>query len=409
MQSTEMRQLKDNQNIVASYIIYLLTCALHNNIPSEKPLECSWGVLYDIAKKNNVDSTISPAIQNYEYDIPEEIAKSWKAAKNMTLYRQLRFDMEREEILRKMEENGISYLLLKGILVANYYPIPGMRWFCDNDILYGYVEPNSNGGYRFKGNSESEQKQGIHVSEEVLCSVMEKLGYTAEHIGGTHDAYYKAPFFNFELHHRLVNPQSEAEAYYRNPWERALQQENNPLRYYFSDEDEYIYLITHAHKHFSHAGCGIRTLVDEYVILQKKTSMNWNYIRDELKLLKLDTFEIQLREAALHAFSEDEQPTEEEWNMIYFMLGCGTYGTLENRVNQKLEEIQKAQKKGKVSARWKYVKERFVLTEQQMEDAYPFFYKHKIFRMVLPTYRTMRGFCKHPRILLEEFRVWKKF
>ena len=70
MQSTEMRQLKDNQNIVASYIIYLLTCALHNNIPSEKPLECSWGVLYDIAKKNNVDSTISPAIQNYEYDIP---------------------------------------------------------------------------------------------------------------------------------------------------------------------------------------------------------------------------------------------------------------------------------------------------------------------------------------------------
>lgn len=248
-------------------------------------------LVFRLAKSNSVESTASPAIQRYGQEIPEEIAKEWKAAQNQTIYRQLRFDLEREQILAKMAEAGLSVLPLKGIYVAGYYPFPGMRWMCDNDILYGYVESDPEGGYCFRGQTEQEQNNWNEKAEQELQKIMEELGYKAEHLGGAHDVYQKEPFFNFEMHHRLAEADSITGEYYQNPWKRAKQNAKNKQFYYFSDEDEYIYLITHAYKHFAHAGCGIRTLADEYAILSKKTELDWKYVKTELEKLELDTFE----------------------------------------------------------------------------------------------------------------------
>ena len=63
-------------------------------------------------------------------------------------------------------------------------------------------------------------------------------------------------------------------------------------------------MIGHAYKHFSDGGCGVRTLVDEYVVLQKKNTLDWNYIKRETAKCGIDAFEETLRKVALHAFSE---------------------------------------------------------------------------------------------------------
>ena len=55
-----------------------------------------------------------------------------------------------------------------------------------------------------------------------------------------------------------MSASSEQGDYYRNPWERACQDQENPFHFYFSDEDEYLYLITHDFKHYDGSGCGIR-------------------------------------------------------------------------------------------------------------------------------------------------------
>lgn len=56
-----------------------------------------------------------------------------------------------------MEEMKIAYWPIKGARIARYYPLPGMRFMADNDILYGFVEIN-NGRYCQLGQDEKEKK-----------------------------------------------------------------------------------------------------------------------------------------------------------------------------------------------------------------------------------------------------------
>lgn len=404
----QVQQRQEELKKAGRYLIDLIRCSFHGEIPREKPEKCSWELLFRLAKSNSVESTASPAIQRYGQEIPEGIAKEWKAAQNQTIYRQLRFDLEREQILAKMAEAGLSVLPLKGIYVAGYYPFPGMRWMCDNDILYGYVESDPEGGYRFRGQTEQEQNNWNKKAEKELQKIMEELGYKAEHLGGAHDVYQKEPFFNFEMHHRLAEADSITGEYYQNPWKCAKQNDKNKQFYYFSDEDEYIYLITHAYKHFAHAGCGIRTLADEYAILSKKTELDWNYVKTELEKLELDTFEEKLRNTAQNAFSEKGELRCEDWEMIFYMLGCGTYGTTGNMIRNRLEETKKNLREGE-DVRQSYMKERVWISEAKMKEFYPFFYRHKTFRVFLPVYRVIKGMILHPRRLIAEWKAWRTF
>lgn len=404
----QVQQRQEELKNAGRYLIGLIRCSFHGEVPKEKPEKCSWELVFRLAKSNSVESTASPAIQRYGQEIPEGIAKEWKAAQNQTIYRQLRFDLEREQILAKMAEAGLSVLPLKGIYVAGYYPFPGMRWMCDNDILYGYVEADPEGGYRFRGQTEQEQNSWNKKAEQKLQKIMEELGYKAEHLGGAHDVYQKEPFFNFEMHHRLAEADSITGEYYQNPWKGAKQNDKNKQFYYFSDEDEYIYLITHAYKHFAHAGCGIRTLADEYAILSKKTELDWKYVKTELEKLELDTFEEKLRNTAQNAFSEKGELRCEDWEMIFYMLGCGTYGTTGNMIRNRLKETKKNLREGE-DVRQSYMKERVWISEAKMKEFYPFFYRHKIFRVFLPVYRVIKGMILHPRRLIAEWKAWRTF
>ena len=404
----QVQQRQEELKNAGRYLIDLIRYSFHGEVPKEKPEKCSWELVFRLAKSNSVENTVSPAIQRYEQEIPEGIAKEWKAAQNQTIYRLIRFDLERKQILAKMAEAGLSVLPLKGIYVAGYYPFPGMRWMCDNDILYGYVETEPEGGYRFRGQTEQEENSWNKRAEQELQKIMEELGYKAEHLGGAHDVYQKAPFFNFEMHHRLAEADSITGEYYQNPWKHAKQNDKNKQFYYFSDEDEYIYLITHAYKHFAHAGCGIRTLADEYAILSKKTELDWKYVKTELEKLELDTFEEKLRNTAQNAFSEKGELRCEDWEMIFYMLGCGTYGTTGNMIRNRLKEMKKNLREGE-DVRQSYMRERVWISEAKMKEFHPFFYRYKIFRVFLPVYRVIKGMILHPRRLIAEWKAWRTF
>lgn len=145
------------------------------------------------------------------------------------------FDMERETILEVLEKKGIACLPLKGILVAGYYPEAGMRWMCDNDILYGYVEKNEAGGWKLRGKNASEQEIWTERARQELVTVMADLGYKVKSLQGNHDCFYKAPFFNFEMHRSLVNTFSDLADYYCNHGKRHLRFLKDCSLYRFSD------------------------------------------------------------------------------------------------------------------------------------------------------------------------------
>lgn len=345
------------QQSTGEYLLYLMACALNEWKPEEKTEGINWEQLRKLAAYSNVESIAWPAVKLMKNCIPQESYKKWEQAGNAVFYRQLQFDVERESILAKMSERGLSYLPLKGILLKDYYPLPGMRYMCDNDILYGLTEPDPEGGRRICGSTPEEREKSTEHAQQILCEIMEESGYETKQLHSNHDVFQKDPVFNFEMHKDLMMAENPLYPYYANPWKRAIpdKEDGTGYGYHFRNEDEYIYILVHAYKHFSGGGCGIRTLADEYVFLQKKAhSLDCKYLKKELGTLNLTEFEENLRTAAVHAFSANAAITETDRHMISYMMGSGTYGNLGNSVNNKLKKIELFS--GDKKRSYKYVK-----------------------------------------------------
>ena len=394
------------------YLAHLVDCALHGAAPEVLPEGASWEEVHALAARNGMEGASWRAAA-LAGDVPSELRRRWAAEADMTLLRLLRFDAEREQVLSAMAARGLSYLPLKGVLIAGYYPAPEMRSMADNDILYGFVEPDEGGGFRISGADEAERGRATALAVREAAALMAERGYEAVSLGkGNHESFHKKPSFNFELHRRLVASSSPHAAYSANPWKRALRDGTDSHLLRFSDEDEYLYFLVHAHKHFDSAGCGIRFVADLRVLLDAKGArMDWGYVRSELKALGLADFEACSRSLADAAFGgacsmagPDGGPLLNgvQESLLIHLLGCGTYGTMEERIRRQLGKIVAENEGDLARAKRRYLLERTFIPEDAIKDAFPAFHRHKALRPLLPAYRACRGLARHPK------RIWRE-
>lgn len=401
-----MQKIETTYQNAGKYLLSLIREALQGRQEKSEPDGCSWEQIYALAEYNSVE-----AISFYGLSrelLPEELYAKWNGKANITLFRQISFDSEREIILSRMSNQKISYLPLKGILMVSYYPKPGMRSMADNDILYGILEKRKDGGVCPAGKDQEEKEKILKDAQKQIMTFMKELGYEAESLKGHHDCYMKAPCFNFEMHHQLMDSDSPMFSYYADIWSRAVPDKDNPYSYSLPDEDEYIYFLAHAFKHFDNYGCGIRCVVDQYVFLKKKGDhMDWKYIGKELDLLSLSEFEHRLKALAFHAFEKGELDGQDE-EMLFYMLGCGTYGNIQTGISNVLEKLKEDSHAERKGYKLRYWRERIFLSKEKCKMGYPFFYKHYWLVGLLPIYRLLRGLFYHPGQLLKEFiYVWK--
>lgn len=400
-----MQEIETTYENAGRYLLSLIREALRGEQIKKGPEGCSWEQIYALAENNSVEAVSFYGLSK-EF-LPEELYAKWSEKANITLFRQVSFDSEREIILSQMSKQGISYLPLKGILIVSYYPKPGMRSMADNDILYGILEPRKGGGVCPAGKDQKEKEEFLKKAQKRIMTFMEELGYEVESLKGNHDCYMKAPCFNFEMHRQLMESDSPMYSYYADVWSRAVPDKENPYSYSFTDEDEYIYFLAHAFKHFDNCGCGIRCVVDQYVFLKKKGDhMDWGYIGQELEQLSLSDFEHRLKALAFHAFEKGELDVQDE-EMLFYMLGCGTYGNIQTRISNSLDKLKKDSAGGR-GFKLRYWRERLFWSKDKCKNIFPFFYKHYWLIGILPIYRVFRGLFRHPGQLLKEFKsVWR--
>ena len=107
-----------------------------------------------------------------------------------------------------------------------------------------------------------------------------------------------------------------------------------------TDNDFYIFLVAHTFKHYESGGTGLRSLIDIYIYLTKKEkSLDWNYIKQELKFLKLDSFEQKIHTLVIKLFTKVNNKlilTKEEESMLNYIIDSGAYGNYENYVRYSL-------------------------------------------------------------------------
>ena len=381
--SREMRFL------AGKYLAELMRCAFSDEaLPPELPEGLRLSHVYTVAKHNSVESIAAYGLSGRDFPDEGELVAKWKSSVDKTLLKQAYFDTERECIIAEMDKAGISYLPLKGIRLAQLYPLPGMRSMADNDILYGIVEKDPAGGYRIADGSVPEARR-------LLTEIMELRGYTLSEAESNHDAYTKKPFYSFEMHRDIVPTHEYCYEYYKNPWSRAVHAEG--CGYTFSPEDDYIYNIAHMYMHYSTGGCGIRHIADMYVVHKiMGDSLDMEYIEAELEKLGIKEFHRKMYGFMETVFSGGELNASQE-ELLLVLTGSGTYGNRDRLVDNRLDD--KLEKGSKLSYIWR----RLFPDKESIKRNYPKFYGKPYLMPVLLVYRVFRGIAFGGGRLLREF------
>ncbi len=377
-------------------IIYLIGCALHDTMPEAAVIDdIDLEDLFRLASAHTLTAITCMALEKgHAFDsASEDTAKKWKEAKDKAIRKIMLMDAECKKITDYMKSEHIRYMPLKGMVLKDIYPKYGMRQMADYDILCD--------------NNPSVQAK--------LSAFMAELEYEGKGSGiGVHDAYYKPPVYNFELHRALFGESHGAvlNEYYKNISEKMISDDG--IQYRFSDEDFYIYMTAHAYKHFSVSGTGLRTLVDFYVYnLKKGGAMNREYLQSELESLGIADYE---RGSCLLADKLFAVPnpdfcdtlTEDETALLEYYLGSGTYGTVSNLVSKKMTEIQGDGKPISGRTRLKYILSRLFPGRQWCKENYPLFYKYPVFLPALWIYRIFRGLVKRRKHIAGEIKAVKR-
>ena len=372
------------------YATHLLSCVLQDERPEEKPQDVSWEEVFEICTRNDVACTAYPALVRLKRegvkDLPvPQMLEKWQELYHVAILKEVTFDEEREKLLASFEKAGIAYMPLKGILLKAYYPSIGLRSFADNDILYDAAK----------------------IKE--VKAIMEGMGYTTKSYGkGNHDVYQKLPMLNFELHRSLTGVTCAFKSYTDQAWDRAIKDRDNAFGYHMTKEDFYIYFIIHAHKHYSNLGTGIRTLLDQYLYLDREgRKLNWQYINQEFAKLGLNGFESELRGLGKLLFGERgmRELSARQEELLGYLASQGTYGTVSNGIRQM---IQKKGKDGNLrKAKQRYVWERIFPKREVLQSENPILEKYAVLYPVMVVRRWFHVFFRWKRIK-NEIEIVKK-
>ena len=198
----------------------------------------------------------------------------------------------------------IPFIPLKGSVIREYYNNPLSRSSCDIDIL---IKP-----------------EDLDRAEKRLSD----LGYKKE-VENFHDvSFITKSNVNVELHFSLLEQETGIDKILQNPWNYAVLKEKS--EYKFTDEFFIFYFYAHAFHHFLTGGCGIKTLMDLYV-LENNMGLKTEVAEVLLKEAEIYKFAVCLRDLSDCWFKAQEK-TERTQMLEQYILKGGVYGNKENFV-----------------------------------------------------------------------------
>ena len=144
MGKKEERIQRKQWNQAAWDMLYLVQCGINSAVPDLKRVaKMDLEKVYARSKSQSLEALAYMALESLmksdpQVAIPDEtqVLPSWRAAKNKAVAKNLKMDAEREQLFAFLEEQGIWYVALKGIVLCHLYPKYGMRQMADNDILF---------------------------------------------------------------------------------------------------------------------------------------------------------------------------------------------------------------------------------------------------------------------------------
>ena len=100
--------------------------------------------------------------------------------------------------------------------------------------------------------------------DEVAEEIVKNRGYELNTFGDDKDiGYIKKPFLNIEIHKELKYDYDKGYDYYKGAFQR-LMAGDNACELNMTNEDFYVYILSHSAHHFENGGTGIRNILDHF-------------------------------------------------------------------------------------------------------------------------------------------------
>ena len=249
------------------YLLHLLGAYLRQEDPEFCP-DANWEKLLELADIHSVVGILGYLTMRYPICPAANIAATLRNFCKSTVAVFTRRGLQAQLLVQQLEDAGIDHILMKGYVLRHFYPIPELRTFNDIDLV-------------------------IRPCDRQKCDqLMLSKGYQRKTDWEPVFSYHQGDLL-VEVHTDImeidVSDKADYRAYFQKMWEYARPEQTHSHR--FTPEFHFLYLLTHIAKHVHGSGAGARMYLDIAAFIRHYgENLNWEWIRQQLIQLKLDTF-----------------------------------------------------------------------------------------------------------------------
>lgn len=259
--------------------------------------------LYKLSKSHDLAHLVGDALIKNDLIEDGEVKAKFQKQIMLAVYRYEKINYELGRLRKVLNEAEIPFIPLKGSVLRRYYPEPWMRTSCDIDVL-------------------------VHEEavDQAAQSIVEKLGYTYEKKQYHDISLMSDGGVHLELHHSIKENKANIDALLSECWDYAAPSDDYECC--FTNEFFFFHQIAHMSYHFLHGGCGVRPILDLY-LLQRKMPFDSTVLDEMLEKSGIKKF-FDAAKAISEVWFGDGEHTDVTRRMEDYLLRGGVYGSTAN-------------------------------------------------------------------------------
>ena len=253
------------------FFIDLLTSYINGSKIELKDTDSvNWKEVYYLANIHNMVGQLYVVLRNSGIHCDAEIMQNCFNKFTYIVQYSIKQEMITHSLMELLNKNKIKHIMCKGFVLRNFYPQKELSTMGDVYIVIQHV-------YKYR-----------------LHNILIENGYKYDEFNSHGQVWnYIKNGIVFEIHRKLVGKNIyddvDMVGYFEDNFKFA--EVVDRYTYEFKPEHHFIYLITHMTLHFRYSGFGVRMLLDIPIFIKRYgNNLDWNYVQDNLKKLKLYDF-----------------------------------------------------------------------------------------------------------------------
>lgn len=284
-----------------------LTPLIRSAITGEKPIlpgnaDDRFEKIIDLSNAHQIAPIVSASLLKYGCISDEKHIKEIQKIIYNATYRDTKNNYTYNLAAEVLSRQKICFVPLKGVIIKQLYPESFMRPSCDIDIL-------------------------VHKSDfNKAVSALENVGFHIEGDLTFHDVSLLYDDSNLELHFSICENNKNLDGLLSNVWDYTVKSED----YKYIETNEYFMFhhIAHMAYHFLAGGCGIRPIID-YWILKDKLPFDEKELIKLCKKAGIDEFYSAVKQLT-DVWFEGKKHTDITKRIEKYILVGGAYGIFPN-------------------------------------------------------------------------------